>query len=562
LALDSARIEADNPPGSPEETVMNPMRTCCCAAVTGIVLAFSPAALSAPVDPSAFLQIRTGQGFTEWYVHNQGGPDTSDPFAGSCRGTPALSISDALSATSASDAYDEAWQIHVGGAPFVAPNPSDLTWTTFTAGPVNVSGLSVRVQYHFFSDRQLARILVAFTNPSASAVTVPVRVPVNYGSDGGTILRHTSSGDTNLTVDDRWLVTSDSGPSDPVNTSIFYGPGQVATPVQSYVQHVFSCAGTEGVGATFDLNVPAGTTQGLMFFAGLADITTEQNTVAGAIANAALFDDPPAMIAAGLLSNLGIIASNQIVNWDLGFVPQDCRAGGTVSFSRPVYEIGERGGRGAVQIVRRGRQNTEQTVRLTSLDSLPVSATAGEDYVPVSDVLVRLPAGRSRVAVPISVVNDQLSEPTESFDLALYNPSPGLCMGNTSVASVRILDDEPVPFGIDASQTVVPEGQSAQVQISLAYPAPAPVLLRFAYTGSARPGSDYQLRLPQGRFPPGGLVIERGQTSASFELFALNDGRAEPAESVRLTAIAVPMGPFATGAPAVLELQIVDSAVE
>jgi cysteine-rich repeat protein len=246
-----------------------------------------------------------------WFLNNNGGTSSGAPFTGSCTGA-GFTIQDA-SAVGGVDAFDNAYEVFVNGAVFIAPALVDVTGTTMTAGPVSMSGLNVTYSFRASTTQYAARILVDFANPSGSPITVPVAVPVNFGSDGGTIVRATSSGDLAVTLADRWVVTSDSGPSDPVNTTVLWGQNAPVTPT-SITQVVFDCAATNGIGATFSLTVPAGATRSLMFFAGLGNITANANTIAGAIAAAPQFNSlttvPPDM-----LTGLSATQLSRIVNW-------------------------------------------------------------------------------------------------------------------------------------------------------------------------------------------------------------------------------------------------------
>ncbi len=71
------------------------------------------------------------------------------------------------------------------------------------------------------------RYLNIFHNPTASPITVDVRVYGNLGSNGQTKVRRTSSGDKVLTTDDYWAVTDDDtdGGNDPSLGHIWDGEG-------------------------------------------------------------------------------------------------------------------------------------------------------------------------------------------------------------------------------------------------------------------------------------------------------------------------------------------------
>ncbi|MCX8071341.1 MAG: hypothetical protein N3C12_02655 [Candidatus Binatia bacterium] len=239
-------------------------------------------AVAVPV--SLPVSVSTGLGSTVWVATNDSST-SGGAFGGFCGYSPALGLTDAGSAagsaSGAFDAYDEAWSVWIDGVPFVAPATVDLTGTTLLAGPVPMSGLNVWVQYFFSINTQAMRMLVFLQNSTASTITAVVEVPVNFGSDSYTQVDDTSSGDTSVTVADRWVVTSDGGRGDPVNTSVFYGPGAPAVAPFNYTQTVFECSGSEGLGATFNISVPANSARALMFFAALGDILGTGNPFQG-----------------------------------------------------------------------------------------------------------------------------------------------------------------------------------------------------------------------------------------------------------------------------------------
>ena len=268
--------------------------------------------------------VTAGPDGTSWFVDDTNG--SSGPFSGTCDGTPALGIVDAGSSDSG-DAYDNAYPLWVNGTIFTVGTTVDLTGTTMTAGPLAMSGLNVTRELFFSPTRQVMRVLDSFQNPGGGPINVTVEIPINFGSDGGTIVQATSSGDTTFTVADRWLITSDSGPSDPVNTTVLYGPGTPALTPASVTVTVFDCAATNGAGWTFNLSVPAGATRRLLYFAGLEDMVTGTNTVAGAQANVVVFNDVLVLNSTtDLLSGLTVPQLLEIANWDMTPVPVELQS--------------------------------------------------------------------------------------------------------------------------------------------------------------------------------------------------------------------------------------------
>lgn len=262
--------------------------------------------------------VNPGFGSTGWILDSDQGTSTGLPYTGHTSvGIPGFGFDDAHGPIAgASDAYDTGWTIFINNAIFVAPGGSvDLTGTTMTAGPVAMSGMNVTVQHYYSPSSAVARIMVFLTNPTATAIAATVDVPVNFGSDNNTVIRATSSGDLLVTTADRWIVTSDGGPVDSINTTVLYGPGAPTVTPAAYTQTVFDQGGTQGIGATFNVNIPAGTTRSLMFFAGLGGVTVIDNTVASAQTAAALFNNN-ATLAADWLSGLSAAQQAEILNWN------------------------------------------------------------------------------------------------------------------------------------------------------------------------------------------------------------------------------------------------------
>jgi hypothetical protein len=263
---------------------------------------------AAPVSPS---QTLTGGASSSWFIDNTGGTSNGLPSGGVCDTSPGLTIGDA-SAPFGGDAFDRAGIIWINNAIFVAPAVVDLTGQTLTAGPVAMAGLNVTQQYHATPSTATLRNLVTLQNPTGGPITVTLTLTNNWGSDSGTIIRGTSSGDLVFDLTDRWEVTSDGSDSDPVNTSVYFGPGAPAVTPSSVAPTVFDCANTPGGLVNFTVTVPAGATRYLMFFHRLTDTTPN------ALADAPSFNtNPPA--GSELLDGLTDLAN--IVNWAFAATP-------------------------------------------------------------------------------------------------------------------------------------------------------------------------------------------------------------------------------------------------
>lgn len=106
----------------------------------------------------------------------------------------------------------------VNGQIFIAPDPVDVTGSVMTAGPamVGIAKLALTVGYLFSDSVQAARIRAIFENTSNIPIDITVEVTVNFGSDATTMIKATVSGDRSFNINDRWLVTADGVPDDPL----------------------------------------------------------------------------------------------------------------------------------------------------------------------------------------------------------------------------------------------------------------------------------------------------------------------------------------------------------
>jgi hypothetical protein len=291
-------------------------------ALAGVGLALPTEAAPAPSATPVTLTSGTAMK-SEWVVKNTDSTSNGLPQGGTSATTPGLGVDDAtydVTGASSGDAFDYGLLFFVNNHQVIAPtnwdvqtDPADNTLNRIlTSGPVAVGGVNATVEYRALPTQQVLRSLVSLSNAGTSAMTVPVTVATNNGSDGGTVIMGSSSGDTAFTDADRWLVTSDSAttPSDPVNTHVLGGPGAVTAPPTGTSTTVFDNSGTQGVLATYNVTIPAGATRALMFFNELS------GTNAVALSAASRFNTNPA-VDNELLIGLSDAQRASIVNWRL-----------------------------------------------------------------------------------------------------------------------------------------------------------------------------------------------------------------------------------------------------
>lgn len=182
------------------------------------------------------------------------------------------------------DAYDGCYYLDVNGTRYNAP----MGAAVLTMGgrqiempAVNVGTLSVRrIMYVPATGASYARYLEVISNPGASATVATVTISGNLGSDSGTILRSTSSGDTSLTVADTWFNTDDGGLYDPPLAHVLQG-------TSGAVRASSVSLSVDNISYTFSVPVPAGGRAVIMHFA------IQQSTSAAAQADARYVVETP-----------------------------------------------------------------------------------------------------------------------------------------------------------------------------------------------------------------------------------------------------------------------------
>jgi hypothetical protein len=251
----------------------------------------------------------------DWDIVPDGGTNDGRPGPNSaCFPSATLTgimLNDAALSSGQDDAFDQAgvWinnRVFTSTTVLVGPS-------TMTAGPmVTSNGLNVWLDYAALSDTPTLRTLVTVSNTTGSTQPITVTLAINFGSDKTTQYLGTSSGDAFFTSEDRWAVTADGTAviTDVVNTSVIFGGFARITP--SFVNNqVFACPGAgdiQGIYAEYQLSVPTGATQRLMFFNQIND------TISAAFARVGAFKPLPSAgspLAAGLTQP----QLDQVMNW-------------------------------------------------------------------------------------------------------------------------------------------------------------------------------------------------------------------------------------------------------
>lgn len=200
-------------------------------------------AQAAPVSP--FQDINGGAG-SVWHVRNDGGTTGDDlTSVRRCDTTkPGLTVFDVGNTTTAfAAAFDTGATLWVKGSgptdPFIQFNATatagtvDLVGRTITTGIQTLSGLNTKMQYYVATETATLRTRAIFENPTTSTVTVTVSFQSNSGAEDQArippttagVVTGTSSGDSNFTTADRWVLQGHTNETETAMVShVLYGP--------------------------------------------------------------------------------------------------------------------------------------------------------------------------------------------------------------------------------------------------------------------------------------------------------------------------------------------------
>lgn len=172
------------------------------------------------------------------------------------------------------------------------------------------------------------------------------------------------------------------------------------------------------------------------------------------------------------------------------------------------------------------------TVRV---DTREGAALAPQDYRGVHQT-VTVPAGSREARLRLRTVEDALDEGAESLEVRLRRPDGAELASRRSRATVRILDDDPMPTASVVAATLTEPGFGhrlgfTQVRLS-AVSGRRVVVELLTEDGTATGGQDFVRLRPVAVFAPG-----TRQATVSVELLA--DGLAERTETLRLVVTSV-----------------------
>lgn len=207
------------------------------------------------------------------------------------------------------DAYDTAFEFFVGteDSVYTESGQVDTVETSFFMEEQLIDGFYVSRNYYFSPTDPVVRADFKIRNPKSSARSTKIGIQTNFGSDEDTQLDSCTSGGSSLSDPERWMITSDGGPYDPVNTFVRFGPGYV---VSSPVFGLTPVINEDYFLDTFAISVPANSYVLILQFARL------DTSVATAKANVYKFNSITSLQTAGYLTGLDADAKSKVVNWN------------------------------------------------------------------------------------------------------------------------------------------------------------------------------------------------------------------------------------------------------
>ncbi|MGP3785435.1 Calx-beta domain-containing protein [Paenibacillus sp. 1A_MP2] len=117
------------------------------------------------------------------------------------------------------------------------------------------------------------------------------------------------------------------------------------------------------------------------------------------------------------------------------------RAEGELGFDNPSYSVNEHKGEVTVTVSRSGSSYGQTKVRLRTVEG---TAIAGIDFTSVDD-MIEFNAGEISKSYTIQILDNNSYSGDRSFSVTLSNPTNEATLGNQTIATVTINEDESPP---------------------------------------------------------------------------------------------------------------------
>ena len=154
------------------------------------------------------------------------------------------------------------------------------------------------------------------------------------------------------------------------------------------------------------------------------------------------------------------------------------------------------------------------------------TATAPSDYVAVTGGALTIAAGDTSANITVSVENDNVDEPAETFTVSLSAASLATLSATAATAIGTITDDDPSTVSITAVTTSVEEGQTAAFAVARGITDNADLVVTL---GNMQEGNFISATVPTS------LTIHSGATSTTLSIATVDDDVIEANGSVTVT---------------------------
>jgi hypothetical protein len=226
-------------------------------------------------------------------------------------------------------------------------------------------------------------------------------------------------------------------------------------------------------------------------------------------------------------------------------------AAGSVAFSALEYSMTEAVNSLTITVLRSGGSAGAVTVQYATRDG---TAQAPSDYAAASGVL-NFAEGEVSKTFTLSLQNDGAIEGKETLSLVLSGPTGGASLGTPSTASLHLVDDEVLPFGVgslrfgESSYEVLESRGGVLLTVERVGGAQGEVTVTYTSSdGSAKAGIDYTA-------VSGTLPFLAGESVKSLLIPILNDTANDPDERFTVT-LSNPTGGAVLTGPDKAEVQI------
>jgi hypothetical protein len=135
---------------------------------------------------------------------------------------------------------------------------------------------------------------------------------------------------------------------------------------------------------------------------------------------------------------------------------------GTIQLSASAYSVAENGASVTITATRTGGSNGAVGVSYATTNG---TALSGSDYTTASGTLSWANGDTANKTFAVTILNDTVSESTETFTASISTPTGGATLGSPSSATVTITDDDPSTPTVPTGLTSTPTGHAANYSV-------------------------------------------------------------------------------------------------